>query len=305
MLARISALHRDDDRELSSREAGDAVALAGAIDDPYVRSFTLATVSDGLAVTDPAGAASAARAALRAAKTVADLRSRTIALAEAAKALGAGDLARATHVLAEVELLAESACSCRRRCLPAAVLERTAELDPEGALRKADRIPDPHLRGVVLARAIPRLAAADPHRAMGLILQVPELHEQIEAWVAVCDALAEVHPQLAVSAAECAEADAAFSHNKLVQLRALARVAWSVHNADTAYSERLLSAAEAVFEQVEHSHSRSLAAGELARAQARFDVQRGESTARQIVHAHPRAAAFVLLVEALRASEAL
>ncbi|HEV2638578.1 MAG TPA: hypothetical protein VGX23_25755 [Actinocrinis sp.] len=107
-----------------------------------------------------------------------------------------------------------------------------------------------------------------------------------------------------MSAAEHAEANAGFSHDKLVQLRALAQVAWSVHSADVACSERILSAAEAVFEQTEPSHSRALAAGELARAQARFDPHRAESTARQIVHAHPRALAFDPLAEDFRADEA-
>ena len=304
MLARISALHKDADTELAVREAGEAVALAEGIEDPYVRSFTLAEVSAGLGSADPLGAASAARAALRAAKTVTDLRSRTVALAEAASALGAGDRERAKRVLAEAELLAGSACTCKRRCLLAAVLERTADLDPEDALQKADRLPDLQTRGIVLARAIPRLAAADPQRAMALMGRVPELHEQIKAWVALCAALADVRPDLAVTAAEYAAADAGFSHNGLVQLKALARVTQSVHRADAALAERLLSASEAVFERVEPSYSRSLAAGELARAQARFDAERGEDTARQIVQPYPRTHAFVLLAEDFSVGEA-
>ena len=303
--ARISALWKVSDLELAAREAGAALALAEAIDDPYVRSFTLAQVSGDLAAADPPSAATAARAALRAAKTVTDLGSRTVALAEAAKALGASDYARARRVLTEAEHLAGSACSCKRRCLPAAVLERTAALDPEDALRKADRIPDPRARGVILARVIPRLAAVDPQRAVALVEQVPELHEKIEAWSKLCGALVAIHPALAVFAAECAEANARFSHYELVQLKALAQVAWSLHRADSVRAMRLLSAAETVFEQTDPSYSRSLTAGELARAQARFDVERGESTARQIVQPHPRAHAFMLLAEDLRAGAGL
>ncbi len=196
VLARISALHKDADAELAVREAGEAVASAEGIEDPYARSFTLAEVSAGLGSADPLGAASAARAALRAAKTVTDLHARTVALAASAGALGAEDRERAKRVLAEAELLADSACTCKRRCLLAAVLERTADLDPEDALQKADRLPDPQMRGIVLARAIARLAAADPQRAMALVGRVPELHEQIEAWVALCAALANVRPEL-------------------------------------------------------------------------------------------------------------
>ena len=108
---------------------------------------------------------------------------------------------------------------------------------------------------------------------------------------------------LAVTAAEYAAADAGFSHNGLVQLKALARVTRSVHRADTALAERLLSASEAVFERVEPSYSRSLAAGELARAQARFDAERGEDTARRIVQPYPRTHALVLLAEDFTADE--
>lgn len=300
LLARISALHKDCGPELAAWEARVAVASAEGIDEPYVRSFTLAEVSTGLAATDPLRASSAARAALRTAKTVVDLHSRTIALAEAASAIGAGDRGRAKRILAEAELLADSACSCKRRCLFAAVLERTADLDPEGVLMKVDQIPDLRAKGVVLARIIPPLAGADPQRAMALVRRVPELHEQIQARVALCAALAGTHPELAVSTAEYAAADAAFSHNGLVELNALARVARSVHRADPALAEKLLSAAEAVFERVDPTYSRSLAAGELARAQARVDAERGVRTAQQIVQPHPRAHALVLLAEDFR-----
>jgi hypothetical protein len=53
LLARISALHQDGDSELAAREAGDAPALAEAIDDPYARSFALAKLSEGLATANP------------------------------------------------------------------------------------------------------------------------------------------------------------------------------------------------------------------------------------------------------------
>lgn len=300
LLARISVLHEAGNRELAAREAGDALALAEAIDDPYARSFTLADVSGGLAAANLPQAATAARAALRAAKTIAVLSSRTIALAEAAKALGGSDRARAMRVLADAEVLAESACSCKRRCLPAAVLERMADLDPEEALRKAEQIPDPPSRGIILARAIPRLAAADPQRAVALVERVPELHEKIEAWTRLCGTLVDVDSELAVFAAECAEANAAFSHTKLVQLEALTHVAWSLSRFDPARATRVLIAAEAVFERTEPSYSRSLAAGELSRAQARFDAERGESTVRQIEQSYARAHAFVLLAEDLK-----
>ena len=140
---------------------------------------------------------------------------------------------------------------------------------------------------------------------MALVRRVPELHEQIEAWVALCAELADVRPELAVTAAEYAAADAEFSHNGLVQLKALTRVTRSVHRADAALAERLLSASEAVFERVEPSYSRCLATGELARAQARFDAERAEGTARQIVQPYPRTHAFVLLAEDFTADEAL
>ncbi|WP_034263472.1 hypothetical protein [Actinospica robiniae] len=302
LLARISVLRQDDTPEFAAQEAKGAVALAAGIEDPYARSFVLSEVSKGLAPTDPANAASAARAALRIAKTVVDLRSRTIALAEAAGALGVVDRERARRALAEAELLADSTCSCRRRCLPAAVLERVAELDPEEALQKADRIPDPALRGIVLSRAIPRLAASDPQRAVGLVERVPELHEQISTWVGLCAELVDAFPELAVRAAENAAGNARFSHNGLVQLNALASVARSVHRVDSALAGELLTAAETVFGQVEPSHSRSLAAAGLARAQARFDADLASKTARQIVHPHPRAHAFVLLAEDVKTS---
>lgn len=295
MLARIAALHEAHDPGLATGETAEAVDLAEAIGDPYVRSFTLAKVSDGLAAVDPPGAARTARAAVRAAKVIADAYSRTIALAEAADALGAFDRGRAERVLAEAERLGEETCSCKRRCLLAAVLERTADLNPEDAVRKADRIPDPRAKGVILARAIPRLAAADPQRAVKLVRRVPELQQQIEAWAALCGALAGVDARLAVFAAECAEADAGLSHNQLVHLNALTRVVRSIHRTDPARAERLLAKSEAVFDGVEPSHSRSLEAAELARAQAVFDAERGERTAREIVQPHPRAHAFVLL----------
>jgi hypothetical protein len=135
---------------------------------------------------------------------------------------------------------------------------------------------------------------------VALVEQVPELHENIEAWAKLCGALVDVHPVLALFTAECAEANAGFSHNKLVQLKALAHVAWSLRRLDPARAMRVLIAAEAVFEQTEPSYSRSFAAGELARAQARFDAERGESTVRQTEQAHSRAHAFVLLAEDLR-----
>jgi hypothetical protein len=295
MLARIAAVRRTGNPRPAAREAARAMGLAQEIGDPYVRSFTLAKVSEGLAAVHPRGAVRAAQAALRAAKVVADAHSRTVALAEAADALGMFDRPRAERVLAEAEQLADETCSCTRRCLLAAVLERVADLDPDEAVRKADQIPDLRARGVVLARAIVRLAAADPQRAVALVGRVPELHQQIDAWVGLCGALAGVDPRLALFAAECAEADAGFSFSEFVQLNALARVARFVHRADPARAERLLATSEAVFEEMEHTYIRALAAAELARAQAVFDAERGERTARAIVQPQPRAHAFVLL----------
>lgn len=301
LLARIAALYQDDDPELTARRADDALAQAEALENPYVRAFTLAEVSRALTTTDLARAGQAARSALRAAKVVPDMYSRTIALAEAAAALGTTDPERAERVLADAGQLADSACTCPRRCLLTAVLERMAVLDPDEAVQNVNLIPVPAAQGLILARAIPHLAAADPRQAVALVSHVPELHEQIKAWVGVCGALAEVDAGLAVHAAECAEADARFSHYPLVQLSAFTSLARSVHRIDPARARRLLAAAEAVFEQVEPSHSRSVEAAGLARAQARFDAERGMRTARQIVHPHPRALAFVLLAEDSRA----
>ena len=299
LLARISSLRQDDDPERAAHEAADAVALADSLEDPYARSFALAEVSQGLASAHPLKAASAARAALRHAKTVVDLHARTIALAEVASAFGAVDRERAKRVLAEAELLAETACS-RRRCLHPAVFERMARLDPEEALRKADHIRNPGTRGVVLAHAIPRLAATDPRRAMALVERVPELGEKITTWADLCEALADARPELAIRAAENAEGNAAFSHNAIGQLNTLASVARSVHRIDPGRAKALLAAAEAVFERLEPSHARALAVIELARAQARFDAERGASTARKITYPHCRAQAFVLLAEDMK-----
>lgn len=196
----------------------------------------------------------------------------------------------------------DGACTCRRRCLHAAVFERLAELDPEEALRRADQIPDSTARGIVLAHAIPRVAVADPQRAMELVKRVPELHEKIQTWVDLCAALADSHPERAVLAAENAEGNARFAHQGLVQLSALTSVARSLHRVDPARAGELLAAAEAVFDQLEPSHSRSLTAVELACAQAGFDPERAGSTARQIAHPYPRALAFVLLAEDAKTS---
>lgn len=300
MVARLSALRTGVAPEVAADESADAIAVATAIDDLYVRSFTLAKVSAGLAVADAPAALRAARAAWRAAKAIPDMHSKTIALAEAGGALSAVDRTRADRALAEAESLADAACSCRRRCLLAAVLERVASQNPEDALAKADLIPDPQLRGRVLARAIPRLAAVDPRRAVALMEHVPDLHEQIEGWVSLCDVFSSTDSELAVFAAECAEADAGFSHNKLVRLMTLARVARSVHRADPVRARVILTAAETAFADVEHSHQRSVAAAELARAQAVSDLDAGLRTARQIVHVDVHADALLRLAEDLK-----
>ena len=192
-------LRHQASRALPGVEAGERMAIIGAIRDAEVRALASIDAAGALPVSARALRREHFERAARDARTIADPARRAVALAEVADGLAdEGEIAQASKLFEEARPIVEGLPATQAATLArASFAERLARTDLTAALALTEGITDPGAFDRCRVRIARRLASRDPSEAMKILDTLRDPRALARALPALCHALAPVAPALA------------------------------------------------------------------------------------------------------------